>query len=135
MTTRRGFLGSILAACAAPAIVRAESLMILPSRKLLLPATTLVLADPPTWTAADGLGAFRYVVLYNDSAAGPSDLLGWWDYGSSVELANGETFTADSPGLVAADKSRMRLTSVRPEAGTHWLTDYQKKIVGGIFGK
>jgi hypothetical protein len=34
---RRGFIGSILAACAAPAIVRAESLMILPSRKLLVP--------------------------------------------------------------------------------------------------
>jgi hypothetical protein len=45
MTTRRGFLGSILAACAAPAIVRAESLMILPSRKLLLPDTIRIFVN------------------------------------------------------------------------------------------
>lgn len=43
---RRGFLGSMLAACAAPAIVRASSLMkcsgiIVPSQDLLLPATSM----------------------------------------------------------------------------------------------
>lgn len=34
---RRGFLGSILAACAAPAIVRAESLMVLPAQNIWVP--------------------------------------------------------------------------------------------------
>jgi hypothetical protein len=57
----------------------------------------LVLADPATWTASGGtIGPFRYAVLYNDTPTSPADpLIGWWDYGSSVTLAIGETFTAD----------------------------------------
>ena len=57
----------------------------------------LVLADPATWTAAGGsIGPFRYAVLYNDSPTSPADpLIGWWDYGSSITLATGETFTVD----------------------------------------
>lgn len=57
----------------------------------------LVLGDPTTWTAAGGtMATFRYAVLYNDTPASPLDpLIGWWDYGSAVSLAPGETFTAD----------------------------------------
>ena len=57
----------------------------------------LVLADPSTWTAAGGsIGPFRYAVFYNDSQSSPAKpLVGWWDYGSSVLLAAGETFTVD----------------------------------------
>lgn len=60
----------------------------------------LVLADPATWTAAGGtIGPFRYVVLYNDTPTSPADpLVGWWDYGSSITLQIGETFTADLDG-------------------------------------
>lgn len=55
----------------------------------------LVLADPATWTAAGGtIGPFRYVVLYNDTATS-KELIGWWDYGASITLQIGETFTAD----------------------------------------
>lgn len=51
----------------------------------------LVLTQSTTTSAA-----FRYVVLYNDTPASPLDpLISWWDYGSSITLAPGETFTID----------------------------------------
>jgi hypothetical protein len=37
---------------------------------------------------------FRYVVLYNDDTTTPTDqLIGFWDYGSDLQLNNGETFS------------------------------------------
>ena len=47
------------------------------------------------WTAAGGtIGPFRYVVLYNDTPTSPADpLIGWWDHGSAVTLAAGETYS------------------------------------------
>lgn len=47
------------------------------------------------FTASGGsMGTFRYVVLYNDTATN-DELIAWWDYGSGITLATGETFTVD----------------------------------------
>ena len=61
---------------------------------------TLVLADL-VMTASGSVGPFRYVVLYDDTPTSPNKpLAGWWDYGSSITMANGETFTVDFTGAV-----------------------------------
>ncbi len=56
--------------------------------------TYKLVGNDVTWTATGSVGPFRYVVLYNDTATN-DELIGYWDYGSAVTLANGDTFTAD----------------------------------------
>lgn len=56
---------------------------------------TLLLPDL-VLTASGAVATFRMVELYNDTPTSPADpLIAWYDYGSDVTLANGETFTID----------------------------------------
>jgi len=59
----------------------------------------LILADHVFNASGGAIGPFRYVVLYNDTPTSPADpLIGWYDYGSSISLADGESFTVDFDG-------------------------------------
>ena len=51
----------------------------------------LILANL-TLTATGAVGPFRYIEIYNNTA---SKLIGWYDYGSEVTLASGDTFTVN----------------------------------------
>ena len=53
-----------------------------------LVATDLVL------TASGAVGPFQYVVIYNATATN-GELICWFDHGSAVTLASGETYTID----------------------------------------
>ena len=47
-----------------------------------------------TMTATGNVPAFQYVIIYNDTAAN-DPLICWYDYGSEVTLASGDTFKLD----------------------------------------
>ena len=53
----------------------------------------LVVADK-TMTATGSVGPFRCVVIYNDSATN-KEVICFFDYGSEVTLASGDTFKLD----------------------------------------
>lgn len=66
--------------------------------------TMTVQGTQVVFTASGGtMASFRYAVLYNDTAAS-DNLVSWWDYGSTVSLADTETFTVKfnnaSPGTI-----------------------------------
>ena len=45
-----------------------------------------------TMTASGSVGPFQYVVIYDDTVAG-DPLVAWFDYGSSITMGSGDTFT------------------------------------------
>lgn len=55
---------------------------------------TLTCVDIVFTATPGGFGPLRYAVLFNEDA--PNDeLIAWWDYGSSITINDGETFTVD----------------------------------------
>ena len=64
---------------------------------------TITVADEQITASGSAIPTFRYVAVFNSSTAAKTNpLIGWYDYGSNVDLADGESFTIDfgANGLV-----------------------------------
>lgn len=57
---------------------------------------TLTVNDLTLSASGGAVATFRYVVVYNDTPTSPADpLICWFDYGSDLTLASGESLTLD----------------------------------------
>ena len=54
----------------------------------------VTIADEVITATGGAIGAFRYAVVFNDTATN-KPLIGYVDYGSAITLADGETLTLD----------------------------------------
>lgn len=57
---------------------------------------TVTFTDEVITATGAAINTFRYIAFYNDgTTAKTNPLIGWYDYGSNVDLADGESFTID----------------------------------------
>ena len=57
----------------------------------------LVLNDVTFAASGGSIATFRYVVLYNDTATN-DELIGYYDYGTTLTITSGNSFTVDFDG-------------------------------------
>lgn len=55
-----------------------------------------IINDLVLTSSGGSTGPFRYIVIYNNTATN-KELISWFDYGSSITLADNETLTLDFP--------------------------------------
>ena len=55
---------------------------------------TLIGSDVVFTASGGAIAQFQYAVIYNDTEANDK-LIGWWDNGSAIDLADGESVTID----------------------------------------
>ena len=56
----------------------------------------LVLSDITLTSTGGSTGPFRYIYIYDDTVTAPADpIVGYYDYGSSLTLNDGDSFTVD----------------------------------------
>lgn len=74
------------------------------SSRALTVSSSLQTSGTYAWTLADitlsasggAVGPFRYIGVYNDTPTSPADpLVCWYDYGTEVTLADGESLDVD----------------------------------------
>jgi hypothetical protein len=59
----------------------------------------LVLVDLVLTASGGAVASFQYIVIFNQTSVTPTDaLIGWYNYGSALTLADGDTFTIDFDG-------------------------------------
>lgn len=71
--------------------------------------TVTVTAKSFTVTASGGaVGPFQYVVVYNDTSSSPADpLVCWFDYGSPLTLADGESLSVKFNGATVGSNGTL----------------------------
>ena len=84
-------LSELTGAIAAPAL---DSVTLTVSSSSQTSGTYKLVVADKTMTASGAVGPFRYVIIYNDTAAN-DELIAWYDYGSEVTLAKDDTFKLD----------------------------------------
>ena len=84
-------LSELTGAIASPAL---DSVTLTVSSSSQTSGTYKLVVDDKTMTASGAVDPFRYVIIYNDTAAN-DPLICYFDYGSEVTLAKDDTFKLD----------------------------------------
>ena len=84
-------LSELTGAIAAPAV---DSVTLSVSSSGLDGGVYKLVLNDLTMTASADVGPFQYVIIYNDTAT-DDPLIAWYDYGTEVTLASGDTFKLD----------------------------------------